>query len=72
MAIKFFKNAFKGNASDSIAINPAHVVSVWEAVYVNPDTNEVSTTTNIFGLNGNTWQIDEPLLDVVARLNEKD
>jgi hypothetical protein len=39
MAVKFFKNAFKGNASDSIAINSAHVVSVWEAVYVNPDTN---------------------------------
>ena len=72
MAVKYFKNAFKGNANDSIAINPAHVVTVWESIYVNPETNESQAITNIFGTSGNTWQIDEPFLDVVARLNEKD
>ena len=26
----YFTNSFKGNASDSIAINPDHVISVFE------------------------------------------
>ncbi len=70
MSVKFFKNLYKGNASESIAINPSHVVSVWEAVYVNPETNEVTTTTNLFTITGQTFQIDESFLDVCARLNE--
>ena len=70
MAVKFFKNAYKGNANESVAINPAHVVSVWEAIYVSPDTNEVSTTTNLFTVTGQTFQIDETFLEVFARLNE--
>ena len=70
MSVKFFKNLYKGNASESIAINPNHVVSVWEAVYVSPETNEVTTTTNLFTITGQTFQIDESFLDVCARLNE--
>ena len=70
MSVKFFKNLYKGNASESIAINPSHVVSVWEAVYVNPETNEVTTTTNLFTITGQTFQIDESFLDICARLNE--
>jgi hypothetical protein len=72
MAVKFFKNAYTGNASSSIAINPAHVMSVWETMYVDEQTNATTVITNIFGITGQTWQIDEPLLEVVARLNEKD
>ena len=70
MSVKFFKNLYKGNASESIAINPSHVVSVWEAIYVSPETNEVTTTTNLFTITGQTFQIDESFLDVCARLNE--
>ena len=70
MSVKFFKNLYKGNASECIAINPNHVVSVWEAVYVNPETNEVTTTTNLFTITGQTFQIDESFLEVCARLNE--
>ena len=70
MSVKFFKNLYKGNASESIAINPNHVVSVWEAVYVSPETNEVTTTTNLFTITGQTFQIDESFLEVCARLNE--
>ena len=70
MSVKFFKNLYKGNASESIAINPNHVVSVWEAIYVSPETNEVTTTTNLFTITGQTFQIDESFLDVCARLNE--
>jgi hypothetical protein len=47
-------------------------MSVWETMYVDEQTNATTVITNIFGITGQTWQIDEPLLEVVARLNEKD
>ena len=72
MALKYFTNAFKGNASDSIAINPAHVVSVFESVITNTDTNEIISITNIYGVTGNMWQVEDDYLSVVARLNEID
>jgi hypothetical protein len=72
MALKYFTNAFKGNANDSIAINPNHVMSVYESIFTNSETNEVNSVTIIFGVTGNSWQVADSYLDVVARLNEKD
>ena len=72
MALKYFTNAFKGNPTDSIAINPNHVVSVFEGMMTNHETNEVVDVTNIFGVSGVTWQVEENMLTVVARLNERD
>ena len=69
MSVKIFTNTFKGNATDSVAINPAHVVSVWEGVQVS-ETNEVSTSTCLFTVAGQTFQLEETYLEVVARLNE--
>jgi hypothetical protein len=69
MAVKMFTNLFKGNASDSVAINPAHVVSVWEAIQVT-EANEVSTVTSLFTVTGQTFQLEDTYLEVVARLNE--
>jgi hypothetical protein len=72
MAMKFFTNAFKGNASDSIAINPQHVITVFETVLTNHETNEISTVTNIYAGQNGSWQVEEDYLTVVARLNERD
>ena len=72
MALKYFTNAFKGNASDTIAINPNHVVSVFESVWTNHETNEVNSVTVIYGVTGSSWQVSDSYLDVVARLNERD
>lgn len=72
MALKYFTNAFKGNATDSISINPNHVVSVFETVFTNPETNKVDSVTTIFGITGTSWQVTDSYLDVVARLNERD
>jgi len=72
MAVKLFENAFKGNASNSIAINPAHVMSVFESESINPESGEEEVLTHIFSVNGNTWQVKDAYLDVVSRLNEKD
>jgi hypothetical protein len=69
MAVKMFTNLFKGNATDSVAINPAHVVSVWEAIHVT-ETNEVSTVTSLFTVTGQTFQLEDTYLEVVSRLNE--
>jgi hypothetical protein len=70
MSVKIFTNLFKGNATDSVAINPSHVVSVWEGIQVT-ETNEVSTVTCLFTTAGQTFQLEDKYLEVVARLNEK-
>lgn len=67
--IHFFTNAYKGNASDTIALNSDQVVSVFEAVFTNPDTNELIDVTNIFVLTGTVYSVEEPILEVVSRLN---
>ena len=72
MALKYFTNAFKGNASDSIAINPDHIVSVYESVSTTSESDEKEWVTVIFGVTGASWQVEEDMATVVARLNERD
>jgi len=63
----YFTNSFKGNASNSIAINPDHVISVFEIL-----NEEEEKVTAIYGIGNNTWTVEEKYLDVVARLNQAD
>ena len=60
----YFTNSFKGNASDSIAINPDHVISVFEI-----ENEEGDKVTAIYGIGNNTWTVEEPYLEVVSRLS---
>jgi len=60
-----FKNSFKGNATDSIAINPDHVISVFEIENENGEK-----VTAIYGIGNNTWTVEESYLEVVARMNQ--
>ena len=60
----YFTNSFKGNASDSIAINPDHVISVFEI-----EDEEGVKLTSIYGIGNNTWTVEEPYLEVVSRLS---
>ena len=60
----YFTNCFKGNATDSIAINPDHVISVFEIL-----NEEEEKVTAIYGIGNNTWTVEEPYLDVVACMN---
>lgn len=71
MTMKFFTNSFEGNASTSIAINSDHVVSVFETILTNSETNEVTQSTSIFTVNGIQFQVTDAYLDVIARLNEQ-
>jgi hypothetical protein len=72
MAIKFFTNALKGNPSDSIAINSVNVMTIFEGINTDHDTNEVQTITNIYGTTSQTWSVEEDMATVVSRLNERD
>jgi hypothetical protein len=60
----YLTNSFKGNASDSIAINPDHVISVFEI-----EDEEGKKVTAIYGIGNNTWTVEEPYLEVVSRLS---
>jgi len=71
MALKYFTNTFKGNATDSIAINPDYVISVFPNVHTDSETNEVKEVTVIFAGANATWIVEDSYLDVVARLNEQ-
>lgn len=61
----YFTNSFKGNISDSIAINPAHVISVFEI-----ENEKGVKLTSIYGTGNNTWTVTEDYLEVVARINQ--
>jgi hypothetical protein len=46
-------------------------MSVFESKSINPESGEEEVLTHIFSVNGNTWQVTDAYLDVVARLNEE-
>ena len=70
MSLKYFTNFYKGNVTDSIAINPEYVISVYESEAVTED-EETKVVTNIYSA-GTNFQVEDSYLDVVARLNERD
>ena len=74
--LKYFTNALEGNASQSLAINPVHVVTVYENNLtfkdVEDNVTEVQPVTSIFTVNNITYNVTDSYLDVVARLNERD
>jgi hypothetical protein len=77
MMLKYFTNALEGNASQSLAINPRHVVNVFESVLTkqNPETEEVTEVipvTSIYTATGVVYNVTDNYLDVVARFNERD
>ena len=76
MMLKYFTNALEGNASQSLAINPRHVVNVFESVITYKDTEdnitEVIPVTSIYTATGVVYNVTDNYLDVVARFNERD
>ena len=69
MSLHNFTNVYDGNATDTIAINSEYVVSIYETLYPDPNTNELVPVTNIFTTNNITYQVKESYLDVIARFN---
>ena len=68
-AFRKFKNSFKGNITDDIWINIDHIVSVFESVEPDSDTNELKSSVTLFSKDGVNWQIDEPISEVIGKLS---
>ena len=43
--LKYFTNALEGNATQSLAINPAHVITVFQSTYTKEVDEEPETTS---------------------------
>ena len=63
--MKMFTNSYKGNNTDSVAINPDHVIGVYGAT-----DSEDNPVTMIY-CGSVTYAVEDSYLDVVARLNEQ-
>ena len=63
--MKIFTNSYKGNNNDSVAINPNHVIGVYETT----DSEDNPVTMIYCGLV--TYAVEDSYLEVVARLNEQ-
>lgn len=74
MAIKLFKNVFKGNVHDSLGINPDNVISVYETeiddlVAKTKSKNKTKKTiTNIYCIGGTNFQVEESFTEVIQLL----
>lgn len=74
MAFKWFTNAVEGHVDEPIAINPDHIVNVYErsTTVATSEGNKEKKVTILFAGAIGSWEVKESLEDVVARLNEKD
>ena len=73
MAFLFFTNAAEDFKGQSIAINTDLIVSILErkvTVAAEGGNKDVTTTLLYAGVNG-SWEVTDPYLEVVARLNNK-
>ena len=43
--LKYFTNALEGNATQSLAINPAHVITVFQSIYTKEVEADEETTS---------------------------
>ncbi len=74
MAFKFFTNAVEGHVDESIAINPAHIINVYErsTTVATAEGNKEKKVTILYAGSAGSWEVKEGYLEVVARLNERD
>ena len=73
MAFLFFNNAAEDFKDTSIAINSDLVVSVLERkiTVAAEGGNKTVTTTILFAGTNGSWEVTDPYLEVVSRLNNK-
>lgn len=69
---KKFKNNFKGNVKDDIWINLDHIISAFESLNVDTETNDMKPTVTLFSKDGLSFQIDEPISDVIMKLGNSE
>ena len=74
MAFKIFTNAVEGHVDESIAINPAHIINVYErkTTVATAEGNKEKKVTILYAGSAGSWEVKEDYLTVIARLNERD
>jgi hypothetical protein len=74
MTFKIFTNAVEGHVDESIAINPFHIINVYERVttVATAEGNKEKKVTILYAGSAGSWEVKESYLEVVARLNESD
>ena len=74
MTFKIFTNAVENHVDESIAINPAHIINVYEreTIVATKEGNKEKKVTILFAGPAGSWEVKEDYLTVVARLNERD
>jgi hypothetical protein len=74
MAFKLFTNAVEGHVDETLAINPDHIINVYEreTIVATKEGNKEKKVTILFAGAAGSWEVKEDFLTVVARLNERD
>jgi hypothetical protein len=74
MTFKMFTNAVEGHVDESIAINPAHIINVYErsTTVATSDGNKEKKVTILYAGAAGSWEVKESYLEVVATLNQRD
>lgn len=74
MAFKMFTNAVEGHVDETLAINPDHIINVYEreTIVATKEGNKEKKVTILFAGTAGSWEVKEDFLTVVARLNEKE
>jgi len=74
MAFKYFTNAVENHVDEPIAINPDHIVNVYErkSTVATAEGNKEKIVTILFAGSVGSWEVKEDMATVVARLNERD
>jgi len=74
MSFKMFTNAVEGHVDETLAINPNHIINVYEreTIVATKEGNKEKKVTILFAGPAGSWEVKEDFLTVVARLNEKD
>jgi hypothetical protein len=69
-----FTNAVEGHVDETLAINPNHIINVYEreTIVATKEGNKEKKVTILFAGPAGSWEVKEDFLTVVARLNEKD
>tara|TARA_B100000902_G_C27132093_1_gene824168 strand:+ start:631 stop:930 length:300 start_codon:yes stop_codon:yes gene_type:complete len=64
-----FKNHFKGNVGLDIWINVDHIITVYESISSETDTNSIQPTVTLYSESGQSWLVDDSIDEVVEKLN---
>lgn len=64
-----FNNAFKGNVTDDIWVNIDHIITCFETLETDDETNELRPFVTLFSKDGMSWQVDEPINEVARKLS---